>query len=47
MTETDTEEKLTYAIVIFRYIEDKDMFQKVYAFKQISQSLLFYFRVSY
>jgi len=28
-TETDTEEKLTYAIVIFRYIEDKDMFQKV------------------
>lgn len=30
MSETEVDQQLSKAIVIFRYIEDKDVFQKVY-----------------
>lgn len=31
MTETEIDEKLTQSIIVFKYLDDKDVFQKFYA----------------
>lgn len=39
MTETEVDEKLTQSITVFKYVEDKDVFQKFYA-KMLAKRLI-------
>lgn len=44
MTENEVEDKLTSFITVFKYIDDKDVFQKV-TWTECSVSILLYFEV--
>ncbi|VDO98059.1 unnamed protein product [Soboliphyme baturini] len=45
LSESEIEDKLAYAIVVFRYIEDKDVFQKFYS-RMLAQRLIHSLSVS-